>query len=515
MPLLTGSERAFLKAVSRLAYANPFLSERLHAERDALGEEFLEGEPIWSLRVDDEDRPHANVLRITGRLESLLVDIRERLALGGSAPAAERDLILYQDAALYLLHRAHHAFFRTTILSALEGKGPGRLGFYTNFLRDWERLLHVPGLTLPAALDASHVFACLFQIHRAYHHIFRFIVGSSKPAARLRAAVWQSIFTHDARRFRDILYEWMSGMSTLITGPSGTGKELVARAIGLSQYIPFDPDTKDFATDFTASFHPLNVAALPATLVESELFGHRKGAFTGAIKDRRGWFELCVAGGTIFLDEIGDLDPALQVKLLRVLQTRTFQPVGDTTNHEFAGKLITATNQDLGAAMHARLFREDLYYRLCSDVIVTPSLEEQLRDSPSVLPELVLFIAKRIAASDAEALADEVEQWIRTGLHPDYPWPGNIRELEQCVRSVMIHGEYQPARMPLRPALQDTLDGIEHGAFTADKLLSRYCTLVYSQTGNYQETARRLQLDRRTVKSKVDEELLARLREAR
>jgi DNA-binding NtrC family response regulator len=163
-------------------------------------------------------------------------------------------------------------------------------------------------------------------------------------------------------------------------------------------------------------------------------------------------------------------------------------------------------------AMHAGRFREDLYYRLCSDVISTPSLDEQLRDSPSVLRELVLFIAKRVARTDAETLADEVEQWIRKHLGRDYPWPGNIRELEQCVRNVMIHGKYRPAHMPSRPALQDTLDGIERGAFTADELLSRYCTIVYSETGNYQETARRLQLDRRTVKSKVDEELLGRLR---
>src|SRR4030095_10393718 len=268
--------------------------------------------------------------------------------------------------------------------------------------------------------------------------------GGSQSAACLRAAVWQSIFTHDMRRYRRVLYKRMGDFTTLIMGPSGTGKELAARAIGLSRYIPFNPETLTFGEDFTAAFHPLNLSALPATLIESELFGHRRGAFTGAIQDRRGWLELCRPLGTIFLDEIGDLDAAIQVKLLRVLQTRTFQALGDTTDRHFAGKLIAATNRDLSQAMQDGHFREDFYYRLCSDLIVTPSLQEQLRESPEVLRELLLFIARRVAGVEAEALAEEVETWIVQHLSRDYEWAGNIRELEQCVRNVLVRKEYRP-----------------------------------------------------------------------
>ena len=127
--------------------------------------------------------------------------------------------------------------------------------------------------------------------------MFRDIIGSSLPAARLRAAVWQSIFTHDMRRYRRTLYARMGEFATLITGPSGTGKELVARAIAESRYLPFDERRLAFADDGVESFFPINISALSPTLVESELFGHRRGAFTGAVGDRKGWLETCPAVG--------------------------------------------------------------------------------------------------------------------------------------------------------------------------------------------------------------------------
>ena len=109
------------------------------------------------------------------------------------------------------------------------------------------------------------------------------------PAARLRGAVWQSIFTHDMRRYRRSLYRRMGAITTLVTGPSGTGKELVARAVGMSRYIPFDAKTQTFSAGFRGAFHTLNLSALSPTLIESDLFGHRRGAYTGALEDRAGW----------------------------------------------------------------------------------------------------------------------------------------------------------------------------------------------------------------------------------
>jgi DNA-binding NtrC family response regulator len=215
----------------------------------------------------------------------------------------------------------------------------------------------------------------------------------------------------------------------------------------------------------------------------------------------------------VFLDEIGELDPSLQVKLLRVLQTRTFQRLGDTRDRRFNGKIVAATNRDLAQEMPAGRFRKDLYYRLCSDLITTPSLEEQLRDAPAERGALVRFIARRVAGdAEAESLAAETEAWIDAHLGPGYGWPGNVREMEQCVRNVMIRGEYRPPQAGDPSARRRIADEVLAGRLSADEMLRRYCTLIYADTGSYQETGRRLGLDRRTVREKVDARLLNELR---
>ena len=183
------------------------------------------------------------------------------------------------------------------------------------------------------------------------------------PAARLRASIWQSVFTHDMRAATGACCtgEWAIS-PTLITGPSGTGKELIARAIAGSRYVPFDAERMEFADAAGESFLPINIAALSPALIESELFGHRRGSFTGAVGDRKGWLEACPPAGSVFLDELGEMDLSIQVKLLRVIETRRFSAVGDTVAREFQGKLIAATNRDLPAEIRAGRFREDLYY---------------------------------------------------------------------------------------------------------------------------------------------------------
>lgn len=511
MVFLDSHEKTFLRAVSKLAYCNPFLPERIEYEREALGPDFQETELVWSLRVDAPDTPRANTANIVERIAGLGEKLREKLTKGRAA--TEQDLQLYEDAMLFLLFHRYDDQFNACIRTTHQQTTRQRFPFYKEFLRDWEYYFRVPGFTLPTTQETPHLFACFFQVLRAFSHIFRYIIGTSLMTARLRAAVWQSIFTHDMRRYRRTLYNRMGDFTTLITGPSGTGKELVARAIGLSRYVPFDPNTLTFTEEFTGSFYALNLSALPPTLIESELFGHRRGAFTGALHDHRGWLEVCPPLGAVFLDEIGDLDVSIQLKLLRVIQTRTFQPLGDTQERQFHGKLIAATNRDLYAAMRQGKFREDFYYRLCSDVIVTPSLHDQLRESPEVLHELLLFIAQReVGVEEAEVLAEEVEGWIVKHLGFEYSWPGNVRELEQCVRNILIRQEYRPRQSQPLSAQEALVHVISSGSLTAEELLRHYCTLVYAQTNNYEETARRLHLDRRTVKNKVDQRLLKQLR---
>jgi transcriptional regulator with GAF, ATPase, and Fis domain len=310
----------------------------------------------------------------------------------------------------------------------------------------------------------------------------------------------------------------MRDFPTLITGPSGTGKELVAQAIGRSLYIPFDPAKKAFEFDFLKAFNPVNLSALPPLLIESELFGHVKGAFSGAIDHRVGRLEQCPENGAVFLDECGELTPEIQVKLLRVLQERRFQRVGANEDREFSGKIIAATNRDLAAEMQARRFREDLYYRLCADLIATPSLDEQLADRPEDLDLLVEFACRRVVGEDSAArFSREVVKWIRQNLR-GHTWPGNFRELEQCVRSYTIRKEYHPARLararagegpsqppgdPVAGACEVLAGAVLDEKTTFEKIKRRLFTLVLAGTPTAKDAARRLGLDYRTVQAWV------------
>jgi hypothetical protein len=511
MEFVSDTEREILRAMSGLAMCNPFLPERVENERQALGSDFTPLTAVWH-EGGDLEVENPNVERVAELGERLAPELRARLARGARASADElRD---YQGLVFYLLYYRYLHVFHDLVERGKQGRPTTtRVSAYARYREDAEHFLELPGVRLPLEVDTAHLFAWGYQVRRGFEGTFRGIHGGSMPAARLRAAVWQSIFTHDMQRYGRALYRSMGDVTTLILGESGTGKELVARAIGLARYIPFDPERQSFQGDYIGAFHAVSLSALSPALIESELFGHRRGAFTGALEDREGWLEACSALGSVFLDEIGELEPSLQVKLLRVLQARSFQRVGETQDRRFQGKLIAATNRDLANEIASGRFRDDLYYRLCADVIRTPTLREQIADSPGELPGLISVLTHRIVGeSDAEALTREVIAFAARELGREYPWPGNVRELEQCVRNVLIRGHYRPPEIPLPGGGDELAELLRSGSLSADDLLCRYCTQVYAQTGSYQAAGRRLGLDRRTVKAKVDAELLERLR---
>jgi PAS domain S-box-containing protein len=235
-------------------------------------------------------------------------------------------------------------------------------------------------------------------------HNFEEIIGQSTALIRVLTDVSQVAPT-DA--------------SVLITGETGTGKELIARAIHSRSTRRDKPLIK------------VNCAALPMGLVESELFGHERGAFSGAIARHIGRFELA-HGGTIFLDEVGDIPPDVQVKLLRVLQEREIERVGGATPIRADVRIIAATNRDLAKSVREGTFREDLFYRLNVFPIARPALRERRAD----VPLLVRFLVRRISAKIGKPM-DGVTQDTMHRL-VDYPWPGNVRELENVIERAVI-----------------------------------------------------------------------------
>lgn len=208
--------------------------------------------------------------------------------------------------------------------------------------------------------------------------------------------------------------------TVLIQGETGTGKELVARAV------------HDLSPRRDAPFVTLNCAAIPAGLLESELFGHERGAFTGAVTQRKGRFELA-NGGTLFLDEIGDISLDLQVKLLRVLQEREFERLGSTRTCRVNVRLVAATNRDLLQMIDDECFRADLYYRLSVFPILLPPLRDRPEDIPALVRHFVAKYAERMNKTLQAIPSETMEAML------SYNWPGNIRELQNFIeRGVII-----------------------------------------------------------------------------
>lgn len=229
-----------------------------------------------------------------------------------------------------------------------------------------------------------------------------------------------------------------SDSTILISGESGTGKELVAKAIHYNSNRKNNP------------FVPVNCGAIPRELLESELFGHVKGAFTGAVANRVGRFELA-SNGSIFLDEIGDMNPMLQVKLLRVLQERNFEPVGSTKTIDAKSRVITATNINLEEAVERGEFREDLFYRLNVIPIHLPALRERKTDIPVLLNHCV----ERFNKSKGKNITGFTDEVI--SLLTEYSWPGNVRELENLVERLSIlkgSGQVEVSDLPEKYTLQ-------------------------------------------------------------
>jgi transcriptional regulator with PAS, ATPase and Fis domain len=239
----------------------------------------------------------------------------------------------------------------------------------------------------------------------------------------------------------------------MIYGESGTGKELVAKA------VHFNSERINFP------LVAVNCGAIPEELLESELFGHEKGAFTGALRTRIGRFELA-NGGTIFLDEIGDMSPALQVKVLRVLQEKQFERIGGVKTLQVDVRIIAATNQDLEKAIEEKRFREDLFYRINVIPIHLPPLRERKVDIP-ILANHFLSKFNKLKRKGVVRITPEVMEYMLK-----YAWPGNVRELENLIEMLVVlkeEGEIEVADLPEKIAMAPSRGVVKSGVEITDE----------------------------------------------
>ena len=501
--LFTSEDWPIAQRIAEIVYCNVFEEERWRLEREVLGDSYRKPEP-YVAPGESEALLAPNVEVLVEIAGELLNKARLLLKKGGEFSVREAD-VYSSMTHFYVFHR-FLSEFDTLIHRSLRGVDSSqRVDFFFDARDAMRSYLNLSDQTRMDPEEEARYFAFYFQIRRAWLNTYAYLVGGSSAIMDLRGRIWRSCFTRDMHRYQRSLYNRMGDFMTLITGPSGTGKELVARAVGLSGFVPFNAKSACFEADFGEGFYPLNLSALSPTLIESELFGHRKGAFTGALGERKGYFEECSSHGTVFLDEIGETDPSIQVKLLRVLQTRQFQRLGETKLRPFVGKVMAATNRDLASEIERGRFREDFYFRLNADRIQTPSLRDMLDGSDKELSILVNHIARRLAGpDDGQCLAEECVEWIRKRMGSSYRWPGNFRELEQCVRNILIHGRYdpEPGGNFRSSGAPNIADAVKRG-LSANQLLSRYAQAIYREHGSYEETAKLLQVDRRTAKRYV------------
>ena len=482
-PRVSVGDQEFFGALADVVFGNPFSAQRIE-----LIARLASGAQSGDLRSD----PEALVRVVNPRIAPWVKD-------GASVPRLSgEDRQLLEPAFLYLCY--HRAIAQLdALIERQKGKGgePLAVPFADEVIGDLVR----SGI---AEERAVRYLALIFQLRRGFYFILRSLAGDCESMRRLREALWNNIFTHDMRGFEAALWNRMEDFSTLVLGETGTGKGAVAAAIGRCGFIPYVAERHRFAANFTETFIAINLSQFPETLIESELFGHRKGAFTGAIDHHEGVFERCNAHGALFLDEIGEVSIPAQIKLLQVLQERTFTPVGGREKKRFSGRVIAATNQPLGALRREGRFRNDFFYRLCSDVIEVPTLRQRIAESPAELEQMARLLVSRIAGAEVPELVAAVLEALEAGLPSGYPWPGNVRELEQAVRRILLTGRYAGE---IAPAAQDDGEALvaelRAGTLTADELLARYSALLYRRLGTYAEVAKRTGLDPRTSRKYV------------
>ena len=483
MRKLEAADREFLAKVSDAAFANPFGEDRQRLNRSISGVATDEDAGEGTAQALDKVRAFFR------RLDN------PKTAVAGDFSASDWSLVR-QGLLFVLFHDCLERMDALIEKQVQTGDGSCRVDFADEVLR--EMLRH--GMDKEDALKS---FALFFQLRRAFYFIETSLVGGSASMQRLRYNLWNNVFTGNARLYVDLLWERMEDFSSLILGETGTGKGAAAAAIGRSGFIPFVEQSRTFQASFMSTFIDINLSQFSESLIESELFGHRKGAFTGAVESHEGILLRCSRYGSVFLDEIGDVSIPVQIKLLRVLQDRTFTPVGSHRKQRFSGRVIAATNRPLDELRRQGKFRDDFYYRLCSDVIAVPALRRRIREDSRELEELSNVVVRRIIGSDDREVTAFVLERIVESVGPDYAWPGNVRELEQCVRSILLSGTYSGMSSVEMTDIDRLHAGIDAGSYDAAGLLADYCRRLYKEHGTYEAVARISGLDRRTVKKHI------------
>jgi len=485
---LNPEERRFFKTVYHAAFANPFstLRKRLDLKIAGLFPSVSRRESI--------DRC---IQEIDHRIKQLKREGTAHINSFSGRDKAIMSIVFLFD----IFHKFRDDFDQLILDQIKAGDSPVKVPFGDATIS----MLIKRGFSEKRAI---HYFSLSFQMRRAFYFISKSLIGSTVSMIKFKNHLWNNIFTDDISLYENYLWNRMEDFSTLLLGETGTGKGTAAMAIGKSGFIPYDSKKQCFEESFMHAFNSLNLSQFPESLLESELFGHKKGAFTGAVDNYQGVFDRCSPHGSIFLDEIGEIPNHVQIKLLQVLQERSFTPVGSHSQCRFKGRVIAATNKSVEDILKGNVFRDDFYYRLCSDIIEIPPLRKRIEEDALELDTLLEFTVERMTGRKSEHLINRVKRVIDKYLGRDYQWPGNVRELEQCVRSVLLRRSYQGEALKTRPPVgisEKLVTGIQRRTLDIPSLVSGYCAMLHKELGTYEKVAKTAGLDRRTVKKYIED----------
>lgn len=437
-------------------------------------DERLRKQVYWALKdsyrvLEAEDRPQAHQVIEEAPVDLMLLDLRlpPRVNTPEEGMKTLEEIRTAKPEIEVIVITADKK--EETCLRAIEN------GAYDYFSKPFN--LEEMRVVLKRALFRQNLERKVQRLHLQWEEGYNFagMVGKSEPMRQI---------------FEVIGTLAQANCTVLVRGESGTGKELVARAIHYSSQRAGNP------------FVPVNCAAIPESLLESELFGYEKGAFTGATTRKPGKFELA-SGGTIFLDEIADMSLAMQAKILRVIQERTFERLGGTRPIKVDARVIAATNKVLEELMRKEAFREDLYYRLNVVSIYLPALRERKRDIPLLVSH---FLRKynRVDDRNAKGISSQALKLLM-----DYDWPGNVRELENAIERAIVLGQgdmFLPSDLsrkveekPLKSGV--TSSSVDISLAEAEKRLIED-TLKLTHW-NQTKTAKILRIHRNTLRRKI------------
>jgi hypothetical protein len=494
---LSELQHSMLRHFAVLAVTNPFTPRWVERERAIVGNAILHEGRIVGPSADPPT-PVENLAYVGKMVARLLPDIQERARAGALGDAGDR--------ARYITTCAIHLWFLfREDLQGLVDTGKSEAPFYRRYRRAFDE--HLGFLSAGGGVpDPGHLFAVLFVLVRAWHGLRTRLRGRSRPVERLRADLWLAIFGGTLLDYVDGDWARVRRISTLILGPTGAGKDVAAEAIGRAGYLPFDEAKEAFASQASA-YQVVNLSAFAPTLVESEMFGHVKGAFTGASRDKTGALGSMEGHGALLMDEVAEIALELQVKLLRVVEERLYRRVGDEGEPcVLPGRILAATHRDPEERIRKGLLREDFFRRICLYRVVVPSLRERFDDLPDELWEMARVVAEQLFdVKRAPGVADQVLEVVRRTL-PRHAWTGNMRELAQCVASVKLKDGYSPMLVAPDDAGLDQALALAEGGMSLDEINRRVVASTLVRTGSLPEAARALAVDTRRVKRIVDSE---------